>query len=1034
MTSTAPEPCSTAPRSTSTTRHLRRHRCRQQRLGRGQARRAGRRGPGAPVGDTGTLSGTVTDSADGDPVAGATVTVAGSVDRTLTTGADGTYSALLPVGDYDVSVAAFGYAGETADATVAVDATTTVDFALDGAAQYSVNGIVSDPRGDPVAGATVTLGGTPLPPATTDSSGVFTFADVPAGQYTLTVTPSSACADAVSQALTVDGNEVVAITLPDKTDAYGYRCYTTAGTWVPGTTKLALTGDDASQQITLPFPVTFYGQRYESAFVSTNGHLNFLAAATAFGNVNIPAPAVPNAAVYAFWDDLNIDATAGVYTGTATVGGRQALVVEWRNAAIFGATGLRIDAEALVFASGEVQLNYRGIDPAQDRERGSSTTVGIENQTGTVATKFSFNTTSLADGRSVVFDLPPNGFVSGTVTDGNDGQPVSGATITVTDSAGAVVRTLSTDGQGNYGSQLWLGTYTVTASKTNYVTGSRSVTIASDGQSVDADFVLATARGEVSPSGLDWLLPQGQRRNAVLTLRNTGTVPMTYTIGETGGQQVERQGVSETSAQIASRDPLAKSAAVELTARQRAAVVPMAPGDVLAEWPASGVTVPWGVGVSSNLWISDPDPASVNNTEFAAAGTPTGRVWDADWAGTWNGDMSKDTRSGLMCQVNVGGDNGIHCWDEATGDVGYSLTGAPWSAISQRGLAYREDDDTFYIGGWNEGVIYHVAGDSHPTPGETLGSCTPEEEGIAGLAWNGTAGSLWMTGSTADNTIYQLNPETCATLSTLGFPETEAFSGAGLEMAADGNLWMTSQTSGTAYLVDSGVPAVSDVPWLTESPTSGTVAPGGTARVTVSVDTAGLESGIYEANVLIATNSGRQATVQVPVRLVVSGYWTGVNAGGASYRDRSGITWRADKQYAAGSYGWVGTSTTKAANAGVDFRGTEDDALYRDQRIGMDAYTFDAVPAGTYEVTLDFAELNRSPRVDWRRFDVSVNDQWALVGHDTAQEVGGQAADRHTYRVEVPAGGGQISVEFFDRRGYQPSIINSIAVVHRPDL
>jgi hypothetical protein len=83
---------------------------------------------------------------------------------------------------------------------------------------------------------------------------------------------------------------------------------------------------------------------------------------------------------------------------------------------------------------------------------------------------------------------------------------------------------------------------------------------------------------------------------------------------------------------------------------------------------------------------------------------------------------------------------------------------------------------------------------------------------------------------------------------------------------------------------------------------------------------------------------------------------------------------------------------------------------------------------------MDFAELNRSPRVDWRRFDVSVNDQWALVGHDTAQEVGGQAADRHTIRVEVPADGGQITVEFFDRRGYQPSIVNAVAVVHRPDL
>ena len=160
-----------------------------------------------------------------------------------------------------------------------------------------------------------------------------------------------------------------------------------------------------------------------------------------------------------------------------------------------------------------------------------------------------------------------------------------------------------------------------------------------------------------------------------------------------------------------------------------------------------------------------------------------------------------------MCQVNVGGDNGIHCWDEATGDVGYSLTGAPWSGISQRGLAYRADDDTFYIGGWNEGVIYHVAGASHPTPGATLGSCTPEEPGIAGLAWNGTAGSLVDGRQHGRQHHLPARPGRPARRSRpLGFPETEEFSGAGLEMAADGNLWMASQTSGTVYLSTAACP------------------------------------------------------------------------------------------------------------------------------------------------------------------------------------------------------------------------------------
>ena len=74
-----------------------------------------------------------------------------------------------------------------------------------------------------------------------------------------------------------------------------------------------------------------------------------------------------------------------------------------------------------------------------------------------------------------------------------------------------------------------------------------------------------------------------------------------------------------------------------------------------------------------------------------------------------------DTTNNCMAQVNVGGDNGIYCWDLNTGAVVDSITGAfPWTGISQRGLAYRPDDNSFYIGGWNEGVVYHVRGSRVP--------------------------------------------------------------------------------------------------------------------------------------------------------------------------------------------------------------------------------------------------------------------------------------------------------------------------------
>ena len=784
----------------------------------------------APVGDTGTLAGTVSDAATGDPVAGATVVVDGAVDRTLTTAADGTYTALLPVGEYEVSATAFGYDEDSASATVLVDETTTVDLALAGVDRHTVSGTVTDPRGAPVVGAVVQIEPTPLDPVTTGADGAFSFASVPEGGYTVTATPTGSCATGDSETVVVDGDETVALTTTDRVDAYGYYCYTTAGSYQQVGTALALTGDEAFTTVPLPFPVVFYGQEHRSVFVSTNGHLNFLSGITAYGNVQLPAPAAPNAAVYPFWDDLQVDASSGVYTGTATVGGRQAFVVEWRNVKIFG-QDLRIDAEAMVFADGSVRTAYRGIDAANVRERGSSATVGIENATGTVATVFSYNTASLSDGVSVVFELPPSGVVAGTVTDTNDGAPVAGAAVALTRADGSVARQTTTGADGRYLLQVAEGTYTLTVTRTNYVTESRQVVVETDERLV-ADFSLETARGSVAPGSLEWLLPQGVARTADLTLTNDGSAPMAFAVGESGGGAVgaasAATGARVTASQRAERSEDALSARVALTAAQRKAAdaVVAAPGDVIGQWPATGLAVAWGVGEGADgtVWVSDPE--TVDNTEFAADGTATGRNHPASWAGTWNGDMSYDTREGLMCQVNVGGDNGIHCWDEQTGEVGYTLTGPGWSDTSQRGLAYVAADDTFYVGGWNSEEIFHVAGTSHATPGAVLDSCTPDEPSIAGLGWSDAAGVLWMVGSSADNTVYRLDPDTCETLGTTAFPETTEYAGAGLEIDSAGDLWLASLESGTVYRLDSGLPEVVDVPWLSVDPAEGSGAGG----------------------------------------------------------------------------------------------------------------------------------------------------------------------------------------------------------------
>ncbi|MFW6150778.1 MAG: C1 family peptidase [Chloroflexota bacterium] len=68
----------------------------------------------------------------------------------------------------------------------------------------------------------------------------------------------------------------------------------------------------------------------------------------------------------------------------------------------------------------------------------------------------------------------------------------------------------------------------------------------------------------------------------------------------------------------------------------------------------------------------------------------------------------------------------------------------------------------------------------------------------------------------------------------------------------------------------STVAAVSDCPWLTESPLSGSVEPAGSDGITVTFDTTGLATGDYTAEIVITSNDPDESTVVVPVTLHVT--------------------------------------------------------------------------------------------------------------------------------------------------------------------
>ncbi|MDW8284028.1 MAG: carboxypeptidase regulatory-like domain-containing protein, partial [Myxococcales bacterium] len=977
----------------------------------------------APRGPTGTLAGTVRSG--GSPIPGAQVRAQGPSTRLTETDDAGAYSMLLPVGTYSVTASAFGYIPQTVGGVnIVQDSTTTLNFSLVSAPRHNVSGTVRDNNGNPLAGVRITVLNTPLPSVTTGADGRYSIPGVPVGTYQVSAV-GSRCFQGQTAELVVDGPETLDFTLPQRRDSFGYFCVSAPFNYIEANTPISLSGDDASTPVTLPFPFVHYGQTYTTAHVSTNGFLNFLGPNASFSNTTIPNTSPPNAAIYPFWDDLIVDGNSSVRTATIGSAPNRKFVIEWRNVRFFSNASKRLDFEVVLHENGHILMQYRNI--ANDAEEmGSSATIGIEDHTGTVALQYASGEAAIENNSATLYRLPPSGFIQGSITDANDGRPVRGAQIRALQN-GEQIRTTQSAADGTYRLQVPVGSYTIEASASNYSVETATANVEEDAQ-VIRNFALRTPRAEARPGALQLIVPQGRQRRRIITLRNTGTLEMTWQLGESGGRPAATVSNMDKK-RNPDADPNARDTRGLFAGEVHAGWRPDAPGDIIRSFPPVGLALAWGVGYTGNVWLSDV-PNNRRNHEFTPQGSPTGRNWPTPWAGAWPGDMAWDSRHNAMCQVNVGGDNGIYCWDIATGNVTGSITGAfPWTSTSQRGLAYRPDDDSFYIGGWNQGTIYHIKGLSHADKGAVIDSCRPADGSISGLAYNPASETLWVATNSQTDTMYQLNPADCTVLSTLAHP-TPGFKGAGMEMAEDGNLWIISQSPNMVYLIDSGVPAFNDVPWMNVSPTRGTLPPGASVNIEVSVDTTGLNVGTYLAALFIRSNSARESSMRIPVSLIVPQFQKGVNSGSSvTYVDHLGDPWVRDKMYRPGDWGYLRENGNYVTH--LPIRGTVDQALFRTQRVDPYAYRFDGLPNGMYSVELRFAELEDTPPGE-RLFDVIVQNQLVLPAYDIAFSVGNLTADYHTFFV--PVTNGRLDVRFIPRGFlYPPPVINSIRVTHRPD-
>ena len=418
------------------------------------------------------------------------------------------------------------------------------------------------------------------------------------------------------------------------------------------------------------------------------------------------------------------------------------------------------------------------------------------------------------------------------------------------------------------------------------------------------DFSLAAGILSAGPRPLSAVVSPGGSQSLTLDVTNTGTGDGSFVLHEVdlappaqpaGSRPAFVLGLEDRKAlrQQFTLAPLdGRAARVGLP--ELPAHVPQAAGagNVVSSF-STGLVSGWGLAYDTDanrLWVSNSNAprAGFNGDgldyEYQPDGTPTGETI-ALQSGLWAGDGTYNARTGMIWQTNVAylTTSPAQCIFEID-PVAKTVTGkqicGPWGNYPPvSSLAYDYATDTYYAGD-ELGGITHI-----DNAGNVLDSGYVPGVQIRGLAYNPTTRHLYLDSFSSPFSVYVVDPGSNYSVLS-GFPVTSGgvpvLTNRGVSLEADclGHLWVYDVFDNRVYEVESGETGwcVTDIPWLSEDPTSGTVAgsgggarpagSGNTVPVTVTFDSTGLLPGLRLRSLVFTTDT-QDPVAPVPVDFTV---------------------------------------------------------------------------------------------------------------------------------------------------------------------
>ena len=452
---------------------------------------------------TGSVTGTVTDTATGQPVAGATVAVPG---LSLTTGSDGSYTlAGLPAGSYQVSVSDYGYQDAAATVTVTAGQATTDNVQLTGSPHETVTGTVRAGTGTawPLYAQVSWSDGNGHSGTvyTTPSTGRYSLSLLENSSYTLTVTPvypgyTAPAPQAVTVATSNVTQDFTAAVDTVACTAIGYHPVL-SGTTQPFDRTSAPKGWTVSN-VNLHYP----GYAYQPGWVFTNpgkranltgGTGNFAIVdsdhdgALHYQDTELTSPVVSlsadKAPALTFDTDL-AGATNSTATVAVSVNGGTTWAGVWTNAGAAGDPGPATVVIPLPQAAGKSEVKVRF------------------GYTGEWSGYWEIDNVYLGNR---VCNPQAGALLTGRVAD-SGGNAINGATVISVTNPAQTATTVATPGDSAANGGLYdlfvtaTGSQQYTASATGYTTATQTATITA-GQVSTLNFTLTTASATARTSG-----------------------------------------------------------------------------------------------------------------------------------------------------------------------------------------------------------------------------------------------------------------------------------------------------------------------------------------------------------------------------------------------------------------------------------------------------------------------------------------------------------------------------------------------------